>query len=79
MTYSGTMFDVATSDGLREAFTIKKNTVFELARYPLNHVSYQAAKFEVAMSNGLGIDTFKSNVTDGRQTDFGKKLIYPFF
>ena len=42
-------------------------------------MTYSATKFEVATSNGLEGDTFTSNVTDGRQTDFGTKLIYPFF
>ena len=35
------------------------------------------------VSNGLGGDAFTRNVTDGhpdgRRTDFGMKLIYPFF
>ena len=31
------------------------------------------------LSNGLGGDTFTRNMTDGRQTDFDTKLIYPFF
>ena len=35
--------------------------------------------FEVATFNGLGGDTFTRNVTDGRRTDFGTKLIYFFF
>ena len=56
-----------------------------VAQYPLHHVTYSATKFEVATSNGLGEDTFTRNVTiahkqtDGRWTDFGTKLIYPFF
>ena len=51
---------------------------------------YAATKFKVARSNGLGGDTFTRNVTDarkhirtdgrrdGRRTDFGTRLIYPF-
>ena len=31
-----------------------------------DHVIYSTTKFEVASTNGLGGDTFKSNVTDGR-------------
>ena len=31
------------------------------------------------MSNSLGGDAFTRNVTDGRRTDFGTKLIYHFF
>ena len=43
------------------------------AQYPLHHVTYSATKFELAMSNGLGGDTFTGNVTDGQRTDFGMK------
>ena len=39
----------------------------------------QLQNFEVATFNGIGGDTFTRNVTDGRRTDFGTKLIYPFF
>ena len=50
-------------------------------------MTYSHTKFEVAISNGLGGDTFTRNVTDGRthgrtdgrRTDFNTKLIYPFF
>ena len=61
-----------------------------VAQFPLHHVTYSATKFEVATSNSLGGDTFTRNVTDahphrrtdaqtdGRRTDFGTKLIYPF-
>ena len=54
-------------------------------------MTYLGTKFEITMSNGLGGDTFTRNVTDGRtyahthgrtdgrRTDFGTKLIYPFF
>ena len=52
-------------------------------------MTYSATKFEVATvtCNGLGGDTFTRNVTgdgrtdgriDGRRTNFGTKLIYPF-
>ena len=58
-----------------------------VTQYPLHHVIYAPTKFEVTTSNGLGEDTFTRNVTDGqtdarrdgRQTDFGTKLIYPIF
>ena len=50
-----------------------------VAQYPLHHVTYAATKFEVATFNGLGRDTFTRNMTDGRQTDFGTKIIYSFF
>ena len=50
-------------------------------------MTYLGTKFKVAMSNGLGGDAITRNVTDaqtdrrtdGRRTDFGTKLIYPFF
>ena len=42
-----------------------------VAQYPLHCVTYSATKFEVAMSNGLGGDTFKRNVTG----NVGTKLI----
>ena len=52
---------------------LQENTLFDLevrvtrnvTRYTLHHVTYSATKFEVAMSNGLGGDTFTRNVTDG--------------
>ena len=88
MTYTSTKFEIAMSKGLGEdAFT--RNTLFDLdlgvkvtqnvAKYALHHVTYSTTKFEVAMSNGLVGDTFTRNVMDGQQTDFGMKLIYPFF
>ena len=50
---------------------LQENTSFDLwvkvtqnvAKCPLNHVTYAATKFEVATSNGLGGDTFTRNVT----------------
>ena len=50
----------------------------------LHHVTYAPAKFEVATTNGLGVYTITRNLTDGhtqkdRWTNFGMKLIYPFF
>ena len=58
-----------------------------ITQYPLHHVIYASTKFEVATSKGLGEDTITRNVTDeqteaqtdGRQTDFGTKLINPTF
>ena len=48
---------------------LQENSIFDtsgnVAQHPLHHVTYSTAKFEVAMSNGLG-DTFTRNVTDGR-------------
>ena len=57
-----------------------------VGQYPQHHVTYSATKFEVAMTNDLG-DTLTRNVSkgltqrcrEGPQTDFGKKLILPFF
>ena len=57
-----------------------------VAQYPLHHVTYSATKFEVAMSNPLGGDTFTRNETDAhphkhtsaqmhRQTDDGHILV----
>ena len=48
---------------------LQKNTVYNdldlwvkvtqnVAQYPLHHMTYAPAKFEVAMSNGLGGDAF---------------------
>ena len=89
VTYVPTKFEVATSKGLGgDAFT-RKYIIWPLnlgvkvtqnvAQYPLYHVTYSALKFEVATSHGLEGDTFTRNETDGRQTDFGTKLIYPIF
>ena len=37
-----------------------------VAQYPLHYVTFNATKFEIATSNGLGEDTFTRNVTGGR-------------
>ena len=68
---------------------LQENSIFDLdlgvkvtrnvAQYPPHHVTYSTTKFEVSTSNGLGGDTFTRNVTDGRRTNFDKKLIFPFF
>ena len=45
-------------------------------------MTYAPVMFEIATSNSLGGDTFTRNMIDGLmqgQTDFGTKLIYPFF
>ena len=61
------------------------------AQYPLLHVTFLEAQFEVAPSNGLCGDIFTRNVMDARthrrtdrQTDeqwtnLGSELIYLFF
>ena len=51
MTYAHTEFEVTTSKGLGKKIQY-------VAQYPLHHVAYPATKFEVAMSNRLGGDTF---------------------
>ena len=64
MTYAPTEFEVTTSKALGEAFT--RNSIFDLevkvtqnvAQYPLHHVNHPATKFEIAMSNRSGGDTF---------------------
>ena len=63
---------------------LQENTLFDLdhvAQYHL-YVTYLGTKFEVAMSEGLGGDTFTRNVTDGRtdgrtvrRTDDGPILV----
>ena len=50
-----------------------------IVQYPLHHVIYASAKFEVAISNSLSEDTIIRYLTDGRKTDFGSKLVYTFF
>ena len=54
-----------------------------VTQYPLHHVIYASTKFEVATSNGLGVDTITRKMTDrrrdGQRTDSGTKLIYPIF
>ena len=59
---------------VKEELHLQENTltVFDLgvkvtpnvAQYPVHHVNL-GTKFEVATSNGLGVDTFTRNVTDG--------------
>ena len=91
MTYSATKFEVAMSNRLGDTFymkihycplTLGVKVIQIVAQYPLHHVTYSVTKFEVATTNGLG-DTFTRNLTDtqtdGLRTDFGTKLIYPFF
>ena len=65
---------------------LQENTLFDLdlkvtqnvAKYPLHHVTYAPAKFEVATTNSSGGDTITRNrtrtPTDARQTDFGTKF-----
>ena len=65
---------------------IFENTLLDLgmevtqnvAHYPLHHVSYAATKLKLlCLTVGLGGDLFTRNMKD--RTDFGTKLIYPFF
>ena len=49
--------------------------------FPVPSISCEQFKlqtFEIATVNGLGDDTFTRDLTDGRRTDFGTKLIYSF-
>ena len=51
---------------------------YNVAQYPLHHVTYLGIKFEVATSDGLGGDSFTRNVTDRGthgQTDDGPHLV----
>ena len=57
-----------------------------IAQYPLHHVTYAFAQFEVAMSSGFGRisiykkrDTRRHRQMEGRQTDLGTKLFNPVF
>ena len=102
--YAPAKFEAAMSNGLGGgALTRKYIRLFDLfilgvkatrniAQFPLHHVIYASAKFEISTSYGLGDRRYsKRNVTDGqtdgrthahtdgRRTDFGTKLIYPFF
>ena len=67
MTYLGTKFRVAMSNGLRgDAFLENTFSYLDLgvkvtqnvAQYPLHHVTFLSTKFKVAMSSGLGGDAF---------------------
>ena len=59
---------------VKEKMHLQENTLFDLgfkvtwnvAGYPLLHVTYAGIKFEVATSKGLGGDTFTRNLIDGR-------------
>ena len=42
-------------------FDLDLGVTQNIAQYPLHHVTYAPAKFEVTMSNGLGEDKFKRN------------------
>ena len=70
-------------------FSWPRNVV---AQYPLHHVTYAATKFKAAAADGLGEDTITWNRTHEyartrmdrrmdrfRWTNFGTKLMYPFF
>ena len=47
-------------------FDLEVNVTRNIAQYPLQHMTCLGTKFEVAPSNGLGIDLFTRNVMDGR-------------
>ena len=41
------------------------NVIRNIAQYPLQHMTCLGTKFEVAPSNGLGIDVLTRNMMDG--------------
>ena len=55
--YAPAKFEVAASNGLRDAFT-RTYTTQNITRYPLYHMTYAPARFEAATSNSLGGDAF---------------------
>ena len=77
MNYAPVKFEVARFSGYRMRCIYKKlhYWTFDLdlgakvtqnsAKYPLHHVTYAPAKFEVTTPKGLGGDAFTRNVTDG--------------
>ena len=79
--YVPAKFEVAMANGLGDAFTRKKHYLTltkvtqNVAQYSRHHVTYAPEKFGKFKVPNKG--PFVS--TDGRQTDFGRKLIYPFF
>ena len=105
MTYTPANFEVATSNSSGGDVLTKKKHYLTFDLYPkvtrnitqylLHHVVDASAKFKVATTNDLGINTITRNVTDvrtflrtdgrtdrrteGRRTDFGTKLMYPNF
>ena len=59
---------------------LQDNTYFDfvtqnVAQYRLHHMTYAATKFEVAVSNSLGGDTFIRNVEDDGSTLVPLKLV----
>ena len=61
MTYASAKFEVATSNGLKDAFT-RKYIVWPYVQCPY-HMTYASAKFEIAMCNGLGNAFTRNNIT----------------
>ena len=57
-------------------FDLRVKVTQNVAQYPLHHVTYLATKFEVAMSNGLGGDTFTRNTLF--DLDLGVKVTQNF-
>ena len=47
---------------VKEEIHLQESTFFDLNQYPLHHMTYAPAKFEVAMSNGLGGNAFTRNI-----------------
>ena len=38
---------------------------WNIVKYPLDHMTFEPAKFKTVVSNSLGVDEFTRNVTDG--------------
>ena len=81
VTYSATKFEVAPSNYIDKkihylTFDLGVKVTRNVVQYLLHHVTYLATKFEVATSKIIYIK--RDGPTHGR-TDFGTKLIYPFF
>ena len=56
MTFAPAKLKIATSNNLGEELHLQESTFFEghtnVAQYPLHHVAYLPARFEVATSSG---------------------------
>ena len=50
--YVPAKFEVATANGLGDAFTRKYMVTQNVAQYPRHHVTYAPTKFDVASSHG---------------------------
>ena len=73
LTKASAKFEVATSNGLGDAFTrqyiislwtptLGQGQTQNIAQDPLHHMTYASATFEAAMSSGLEGNTFTRNI-----------------